>query len=159
MQLRGVRRPSVCKHFSQIASSRRQMAGSRPNFSHDGLQVSLHQGLSRVCSRSRSRSKITWYQHIWNFTKKSLTQSFLYFSFPLSIRFSFASQSPNSCEWRHSETVCQTDSYTVRSDVLSHRALTLWSTVTLSFQTVSIIRQLDVMSKSWNELLRRWRSG
>jgi len=137
MQWRGVRHLSVCLRKWLLLpdkwSDRHQTC----------IRWSPGEHASSVCSRSRSGLNVTWYQHIWNFTKKSLTQSFPNFSFPLSIRFSSA---PNfkmavslRCEWRHSshgETVCQTDSYTVRSDVLSlHvRALTLWSTIALSFQ-------------------------
>jgi len=50
-----------------------------------------------------------------------------------------------------SRNVC----YTVPSDVPSLHALTLWSIVTLSLS----VRQLHVLSTSWNELLRHWRSG
>jgi len=71
------------------------------------------------------------------------------------------------CEFRHSshdETVCQTDCYTVQS-VLS--VLSLLSTCahfmkyhcSLPPESRLSIRQLDLMSKSWNELLRHWRSG
>jgi len=50
-------------HFcagTKIASSPRQMAGSRPN---------LHTMVTRVCSRSRSRSKVTWCGHFCAGTK------------------------------------------------------------------------------------------
>jgi len=45
----------------------------------------------------------------------------------VSLRYEF-------CHSSHGETVCYTVCYTVRSHVLSLRALTLWSTITLSFQ-------------------------
>ena len=64
------------------------------------------------------------------------------------------------CEWRHSshgETVCQTVCYTVRSHVLSLRALTLWSTILHS--PSRLVSGSYLMSKSWNELLCHWRSG
>ena len=48
--------------------------------------------------------------------------------------------------------------YIAPSDVLSLHALTLRSTVIRSPSSTSV-RQLDVMSTSWNELLRHWRSG
>jgi len=99
--------------------------------------------------------------------KKIDNSVFLYFSFPLSIRFSSASQSPNGCEialWltpsSHCKTVCQNDGYrpTVRSDVRLY-VRSLYEAPLHS--PSSSIRQLDVhvMSKSWNELLRHWRSS
>ena len=89
------------------------------------------------------------------------------FPFPLSIRFSSAPQSPKAaslrCEFCHSshgETVCQTVCYTdLRSDVLSLRALTLWNTITLSFHIKYQYQIARSMSKSWNKLLRHWRSA
>jgi len=53
-----------------------------------------------------------------------------------------------------SRNVC----YTAPSDVLSLHALTLYEAPLHSPSSTSI-RQLDVMSTSWNELLRHWRSG
>ena len=112
MQSCGVHHPSVCKHFAQIASSRRQMAGSPPNLHmmvprrariqhmHKvKVKVKGHvirtpvisrksllagkwperyqtctwwfpaRPASRVCSRSRLRSKVTWYGHFCDVTK------------------------------------------------------------------------------------------
>jgi len=95
---------------------------------------------SRVCSHSWSN--VTWYQHIWNFTRIAssprhgciLTKLGFSLTSPSLCLFGFLLY-PNSqmavslcCEFCHSshgETVCQTDSYTVRSDVLSLCALTL----------------------------------
>ena len=61
------------------------------------------------------------------------------------------------CEWRHSshgETVCQTDNYTVglRSDLTF--SLYVRSLYEAPLHSPSSIRQLNVMSKSWNVLLR-----
>jgi len=104
-------RPFVCEHFAQITSSTRQKAGSRPNCT----RWPPGERASRVCSRSRSRSrsKVTWYGHFRDVT-----------------------------------TFC----LCVRS---LHEAplLALHSLSRLS------IRQLDIMCKSWNELLRHWRSS
>ena len=118
MQSCGVRRPSVCpsvcKHFAQIASSTTEMAGSPPN---------LHMMVPRraciqVCSRSRSRSKVTWFGHICDVTKCLLYSTV---SRSVSTRAHFMKEAP-----LHSPSIR--------------------------------IRQLDLMYKSWNELLRHWRS-
>jgi len=97
-------------------------------------QWSPEEFTSRVCSSSRSRCKVTWYQHIWNFTKNhwpslSLASPSLFpFGFLLAVSDTVAHIES------HGETVCHTDCYTVRSDVLSLRAITLWSIIALSFQ-------------------------
>jgi len=98
MQWRGVRRPSVPPSVNFLRKSlllSDKWADIATKLAHDGPQEST----SRVCSSSRSRWKVTRYKRIWNFTKKSLTQYFHNFSFPLFIRFSSASQSPNGCEF------------------------------------------------------------
>jgi len=106
--------------------------------------LDCHQTCPRITMVHRRACIQDWGERIrdtstfgnWNFTK--IANSVFPNFFPLSIQFSSASQSPNSCELCHSshgETVCQTVCYTVRSDTLSLRALTLWSTITLSFQT------------------------
>jgi len=117
---------------------------------------------SRVCSSSRSRWNVTWYQHI--ISQKSLTQFSRNFSFLLCIRFRIPIP-----KWlwvcavtsaiAHIVKVCQTVSYTVRSDVLSLRALRSLYEALLHSPSKLSIGQLDLMSKSWNELLRHWRSG
>jgi len=63
-------------------------------------------------------------------------------------------RSPDTGTSVMSRNVC----YTVLFGVLSLHALTLRSSTKHSPSTISI-RQLDVMSTSWNELLRHWRSG
>jgi len=58
-------------------------------------------------------------------------------------------------------TVCQTVCYTLRSHILSLHAHILWYIIrayTL-LPDLYTIRQLDLMPKFWNELLRHWRSG
>jgi len=104
-------------------------------------------------SQADSWSATTLAHDIWNCTKNRffsqangciLTKLSLSLTFPSLCPFGFLPH-PNLqmavslCrEYHHSwhgETVCQTVCYTVRSDVLSLRALTLWSTITLSFHT------------------------
>jgi len=104
-------RPSVCKLLRKSLLLPHKWADRDQTCT----RLSPGERPSRMCSSSRSRWKVTWYQHIWNFTKKSLTHS-LSLTSPLY--------------------------------VLSLRALTLWSPL----HSPSSIRQLDVMSKSWNEL-------
>ena len=116
---------------------------------------SLDGPASRICSRSRLRSKFTWYGHFCDFTKKtkslllpgngwivnklttSLTSPSLSL-FPFLLHPSPQMAASLHCEFCHSshrEAVCQTVCYTVWSHVLSLHAHTLWSTITLSFLT------------------------
>ena len=170
MQSRGVRRPSVCLSVCKLFCANRYFYHKHDwiatKLAHDGPHMDLHPGCaqgqgqgqrsrdtdtflitrkslllpqtwpdrhqtciwwsphrpaSRVVSRSRFRSKVTWYGHFCDVTKCLLYSTF----------------------WRS----------------VSLHALTLRSTVTLSFQyKCQTARQL-VMSTSWNELLRHWRSG
>jgi len=142
---------SVCELFAQIASSRRQMAGSRPN-----LQTMVPR---RVYIQGVLKFKVEVNGHVipahLEFHQKSLTQSFPNFSFPLSIRFSSASKSPHgSC---------------ALSDAIAHKqfvsliaiqygltcCLCVRSLYEAPLHSPFSIRQLDIMSKSWNELLCR----
>jgi len=128
-----VRRPSsVCPTVNILHKSlllAQANCSIATKLAHDGPQKSLHPGCAQVQGRGeRSRDTSTF-----GISQKSLTQPFPNFSFPLSIRFSSASQFPTGCEFRHRwptfagnfETVCQTVCYrlTVRSGVLSLRAL------------------------------------
>jgi len=119
---------------------------------------SLHQGCAQVQGRGgRSRDPSTF----WNFTKKSLTKSFPnFFSFPLSIRFSSASQSPNGGEFALWVLPAHMVKQFVRLIAIQY-GLTFCLYVRSLYEAPlhSPSRQLDVMSKSWNELLRHWRSG
>jgi len=149
----GVRRPSV-NIYAQIASSTRQMAGSRPNWHTMVIRRACIQDVLKV--KVEVKGHVIWalfcdVKKIASFlgqmaasflTKLSLS---LISPFPLFVRFSSASQSPNGCEFAlwvpsylHGETVCQTVCYrptTVRSDVLFLRALTFMKHVIQSFQT------------------------
>ena len=88
MQSCGVRRPSVCpsvcKHFAQVASSARKMAGSRPN---------LHTMVPRrACIQGVLNVKVYVKGHVLPHSNPQMA---------ISLR----------CEFRHSshgETVCQT---------------------------------------------------
>ena len=82
---------------------------------------------SRMCSRSRSRSKVTWYGHFCDLTKIA------------SSRRQMTRSRPN-----------------VHTTVHSPACITF---LLLHSPSRLHIRQLDLMSKSRNELLRHWRSG
>jgi len=73
-------------------------------------QWSSAEHASRVYSRSRSRSKLTWYQHIWNFSKIASSHRICkciltklgisILPLPFDIRFSSAPQSTKwLCSW------------------------------------------------------------
>ena len=140
--------PSVCKHWHKSLL----LAGKCLNLYQTCTRWFPAGPASRVCSRSKSRPKFTWYGHFRDFTIKqslplpgngsivnklttSLTPSSLC-PFPF-----LAHPNPKGCEFAlwvlpsHRETVCQTVCYAVWSHFLSLRVHTLWSTITLSFKT------------------------
>jgi len=66
MQWRDVRRLSVRLSVNFCANrffTHQENGRIATKVAHDGL----HQRASRVCSRSRSRSKVTWYAHFFGF--------------------------------------------------------------------------------------------
>jgi len=83
MQWRGVRRPSVC--LSDVCKLLRKsvlLAGKWPDRDQTFTGWSPGEPASRVCSRSRSRSKVPWYGHFFGFLEwatPSLTFHFLKF--------------------------------------------------------------------------------
>jgi len=134
--------------FTKIASSRRWMAGSPPNlytmvsrlvYAEDVLNLKVNVKLYTIWA-------LIWFHKNCFFSQANgciLTKLSLSLTSPTLCPFGFLPHSNPQmavslrCEFRHSsqgETVCQTVCYTLRSHVLSLHALTLWSTVTLSFQ-------------------------
>jgi len=143
-------RPSVCKHSAQIAFSTRQIAGSQQNLHTIVSRRACIQDVLKVNVEVKDHvigTLLWWCQENRFFSRAHgciMTKLSLSLTSPFFCPIGFLPH-PNPqmavslrCEWRHSwhgETVCQTDSYTVRSGVLSLRALTLWSSITsLSFQ-------------------------
>jgi len=63
IQWRGVRRLSVCKLLRKSLL----LAGKWPDRHQTCTRWTPGQRASRVCSRSRSRSKVTWYAHFLGF--------------------------------------------------------------------------------------------
>jgi len=143
----------------------------------------------RLCSRSRLRSKVTWYSALSTFgiSQKSFllpgkwlrtdqTLSFPSLTSPSLCPFGFVPhRHPNPqihgtlfVKWLW---VCAVSSATAHIWWNSLSNFLLYSTVWRSVYVRSLyeaplhspsrpsIRQLDLMSKSWNELLRHWRSG
>ena len=66
IQSRGVRRPSVCK---LLRKSLLLLAGKWPDLHQTCTWRTPGQRASRMCSRSRSRSKVTWYGNFCAGTK------------------------------------------------------------------------------------------
>ena len=112
----------------KIASSHGQMAGQtctrwfpiRP--------------ASRVCSRSWSRSKVTWYGDFCDVTKLPFSCRQIAGAPPNCLLYSTVSRSVSTC-----------------AHFMKHHYTLLPCSIS--------IRQLDLMSKSWNELIRHWRSS
>jgi len=74
MQSRGVRRPSVCPSVNFFCANRyfyHKHDWIATKLAHDKTctRWSSHGPASRMCSRSRSRSKVTWYGHFCDVTK------------------------------------------------------------------------------------------
>jgi len=162
MQWRGVRRPSVCLSVNFLRKSLFYQANSRiaTKLAHDGLQMSLHPGCAQVRGRGeRSRDTSTF-----GISQKLLTQSFPNFSFPLSVRFSSSSQSP---KWLWVCAVSSAIAHMVKQFVrlfAIQYGLTFCLYVRSLYETPlhspsRLSRQLDIISKSWNELLHHWRPG
>jgi len=138
--------PSICKHLRKSLLLPDKWLDCRQTWT----RWSRGRPAYSVCSRSRSRSKVMWYRHFWDFTKLILLpgkwldrdQTHLLTSPSLS-PFPFLLH-PNPqmavslhCEFCHSshhEAVCQTVCQTVWSQVPFLHVQTVWSTITLSFQ-------------------------
>jgi len=155
---------SVCKHLRKSLLL--------PEKSLDRHQTctrwSSEEPASRMCSRLRSRSKVTWYGHFCDFTKVASWR-----------RQKMAATQPNLHVMVPSPA-CIQDVLKVKVEVKGHviRAL-LWCDEMFAIQygltfclyvrslcetplyspsSISI-RQLDLMSTYWNELLPHWWSS
>jgi len=120
-----------------------------------------------MCSRSRSRSKVTWYGHFCDFTKIAYS------------RRQMAGSRPNlhtmvptwACIQRVLKVKVKFKGHVIRALLWCHEMFALQYLLTfclyihslyeapLYFPSSTSVRQLDVMSTSWNELLCHWRSG
>jgi len=118
---------------------------------------------SRVCSRSRSRSrsKVTWYGHFFDYTKINMTRSppKLYNMVPtwaciqgvLQVKVMVKSHMIRTLLWCHEMFAIQ---YLLTFCLCMH---SLYEAPLHCPSSISV-RQLDVLCSSWNELLRHWRS-
>ena len=80
IQWRGVRRLSVCLSVCKLLRKSLLLAGKWPDRHQTFTRWTTCQHASRVCSRSRSRSKVTWYANFFGFLEwatPSLTVWFL----------------------------------------------------------------------------------
>ena len=75
MQSRGVRRPSVCPSVCKLLRKSLLLPQTWLDRHQTYKTWSSHGPASRVCSRSRSRSKVTWYWHFCDVTKCLLVRS------------------------------------------------------------------------------------
>jgi len=164
-------RLSVSKHFAQIASSRRQMAGSPPN---------LHMMVSMwACIQDVLKFKVEVKGHVipahLEFHKNRF---FSQANGCILTKLSLSLTSPSPCpfvffripipKWLWVCAVSSAIAHMVKQFVTLFAiqyGLTFCLYVRSLYEASShspsrlSIRQLDVMSKSWNELLRHWRSG
>jgi len=131
MQWRGVRRPSVGLSVNFLRKSL-LFADKWPiatKFAHDGLRWAM---IYTACIQGVLKVRVKGHvmpAHLEFHKKKSLTQSFSNYFFPLSVQFSSVLPHPNPqisvslhCEWRHSshyETVFTAQCTLVQSAVLS----------------------------------------
>jgi len=128
-------------------------------------RCSPHGPASRVCTRSRSRSKVMWYGHFCDFTKiaccrRQMTGSPQYLHTIVSIRariqdvlkVKVKGHVIQTLLWCHEMFAIQ---YLLTFCLYMH---SLYEAPLYSPSSISV-RQLHVLSTSWNELLRHWRSG
>jgi len=128
---------------------------------------SPHRPASRLCSRSRSRSKVTWYGHFYDFTKIISSRRQMAGTLPnlhmmvpspaciqdvLKVKLEVKGHVIRALLWRHEMFAIQY-SLTFCLYMCSLYEAPLYSSSSIS------IRQLDIMSKYRNELLCHWRSG
>ena len=78
MQWRGVRHLSVCK----VLRKSLLLADKWPNHYQTFTRWTPGQRASRVCSRSRSRSKVTWYAHFLGFLEWATPSLTVWFRIP-----------------------------------------------------------------------------
>jgi len=170
MQSRGVRRPSVCPSVCKLLHACRYFYHK-----HDSIATKLahdgpHMGdipTSRVCSRSRSRWKITWYGHFSDYTKIATSTTSMTGSPPnlhtivpirariqdvLKVNVKLKGHVIRTLLWCHEMFAIQ---YLQTFCLYMH---SLYEAPLHSPSSISV-RQLHVLSTSWNELLRHWRSS
>jgi len=129
---------------------------------------SPHGPTSRVCSRSRSRwrSNVTWYGHFCDFTKIATSTTNMTRSPP-----NLHTMVPT---WAYVQGVLKVKvkvkGHVIRTLLWCHEMFTIQYLLTFCLYMHSLyeaplhspsisVRQIHVLSTSWNELLRHWRSG
>jgi len=115
-----------------------------------------------MCSRSRSRSKVTWYGHFCDFTKIASYHRQMAGTLPnlhmvviqgvLKVKVEVKGHVKRALLWCHEMFAIQ---YFLTFCLYMH---SLYEALLHSPSSISV-RQLDVMSTSWNELFRHWLSG
>jgi len=88
-------RPSVCLSVCKLLRKSLLLAGKWPDRYQTFTRWTPGQRASRVCSRSRSRSKVTWYAHFLGFSEWATPSLTVWFAYPTCISFWIW----RSCRW------------------------------------------------------------
>ena len=143
MQSRGVRRPSFCLSVNFYTKIAILLPQTWLDCYQSCTRWSPHGPASRVCSRSRSRSKVTWHGHFHDYTKIASSTTNVRIATKLVHDGPQHSPHPGCAQGQDqgqrsrdtgTSVMSRNVYYTVPSDVLSLHAFTLRSTDTLSFQ-------------------------
>jgi len=161
MQSCGIRRPSLCPSVNIL---RKSLILPDKWLDHDQTCTAWSPDwpASRMCARSRS--KVTWYGHFYDFMKITSSRRQMAGTLPnlhmmvpslACIQDVLKSRSGWKVTWYgHFCDVTKCLLYNTVS-----RSVYMRSLYEAPLHSSSSIRQLDLMSKSWNELLRHWRSS
>jgi len=146
MQSCGVRRPpvclsvhlSVCKHTAKIASSTTEMAGSRPNLLTMVPRWACIQDMLKVKIKGHVIRTLLWFHEnrFFSQTNGCNATKLAHDGSQSGLHPGCAQGQGRGQRSRDTGTsvISRNVCYTVRSHVLSLHALTLWSTIILSFQ-------------------------
>jgi len=131
-----------------------------------GIRWSAHRAASRMCWRSRSWSKVTWYGHFPDYRKIASSATNMTGS-PANLHTMVPTW---ACIQGVLKVKVVVKGHVIRALLWCHEMFAIQYLLTFCLYMHSLyeapsqvssisVRQLDVMSTSWNELLRHWRSG
>ena len=149
---------SVCKHFAQITSSTTEMAGSPPNLHTMVPRRACIQDVLKVKVKGHVIGTLLWFHE-----NRSLSQA---------NGWNATTMVPSpACIKGVLKVKVEVKGHVIRAHLWYHEMFAIQYGLTFCLYMRSLygaplhspssisIRQLDLMSKSWSELLRHWRSS
>jgi len=157
MQSRGVRRPSVCLsvcpsvNFAQIVTSTTEVAGSLPNLHTMVPRRARIQGVLKVKVKGHVIRTILWFHENPLFSQANgwIATKLAHDGPHMGLHPRYAQGQGRRSRDTGTSVMSRNVYYTVPSDVLSLHALTLRSTVTLSFQYMCQTARCNVYIMEW----------